>query len=446
MHVYRHALVLGLGGSGEAAAELLRDEGAEVVALDAGDNPGLRGRQGELEAHGIRVLLGAKDVPAGSFDVAVVSPGVPVTSPWILEMRQRGIPVIPELELGWSRRSCKVVAITGSNGKSTAVKWMAESLEAAGLKAAPAGNYGPAVSAVVRERRDLDWLVLEVSSFQMETAVSFRPDVGILLNINPNHLDRHGDMQLYTKMKARIFAAMNGTDTGLVPLNLLKSIKAFSGGKGRWRTFGAAARADLRYEDGQVWSDHRVAADLRGTYFANEVLGLAAAAVVGGLQACGVDPACAVSAARGFKALPHRMELVAESNGVRFVNDSKATNLSAMAAALRMAPGKSRLIAGGLVKEKDFSFVKELLVERASGVYLIGQASEEMSSAWSGVVPCFLCGTLDAALRKARNEARAGETVLLSPACASFDQFRNYEERGDVFRKLVMDLVEEGGK
>ena len=443
MKTYRHALVVGLGGSGAAAAELLRDEGADVVVIDAGDHSGLQQRKAELEARGIRVMLGAKDVPAGSFDVGVVSPGIPVTSPWILDLRQRGIPVISELELGWSRRSCKVVAVTGSNGKSTVVKWMVESLQAAGLKAAPAGNYGPAVSAVVRERRDLDWLVLEVSSFQMESAVAFRPEVGILLNINPNHLDRHGDMQLYTQLKSKMFSAMHEKDVGLVPLSLLKSIKAFSGGKGRWRTFGAGARSDFRYEEGQVWANHRAVADFRGTYFGNEVLGLAAAAVVGGLQACGVDPTCAVRAAHAFKALPHRMELIAESRGIRFVNDSKATNLSAMAAALRMMPGNARLIAGGLVKEKDFSFVKELLVERASGVYLIGQASEEMSSAWSGVVPCFVCGTLDAALRKAWNDARAGETILLSPACASFDQFRNYEERGDVFRKLVMGLVEE---
>jgi len=446
MPSYHQALVLGLGGSGEAAAELLRDEGTEVTALDGGDSPALRHRRSELESRGIRVVLGAREIPAGAFEVAVVSPGVPVTSPWILEMRQRGVPVVSELEFGWSRRACKVVAITGSNGKSTAVKWMSEALEAAGLRAAPAGNYGPAVSAVVRQRRDLDWLVLEVSSFQMETSSFFRPDVGILLNINPNHLDRHGDMQLYTKLKARMFSAMTQADVGLVPLKLLKSIKAFAGGEGTWKTFGAGPKSDYRYDDGQVWADHRALADFRGTYFGNDVLGLAAAAVVGGLQACGVDPACAVRSAHGFKALPHRMELVGQSGGVRYVNDSKATNLSAMAAALKMTPGKARLIAGGLVKEKDFSFVKEVLVEKASGVYLIGQASEEMSSAWSDVVSCRLCGTIDVALRKARDEACAGETVLLSPACASFDQFRNYEERGDVFRKLVKDLVEEDSK
>ena len=187
-------------------------------------------------------------------------------------------------------------------------------------------------------------------------------------------------------------------------------------------------------------------ADLAGTRFANEVLGLAAAAVVAGIEVCGVAADCAVRSARAFVPLPHRMELIREIGSVKYVNDSKATNLTAMAAALRMTPGKTRLIAGGLVKEKDFNFMKELLAQRVLGVYLIGKATEEMALAWSDVVSCFPCGDLETAVRKAGHDARAGETVLLSPACASFDQYRNFEERGQHFVRVVQNLAEEASQ
>lgn len=444
MQKYSRALVCGLGGSGEAAAALLRREGAAVLVLDRSQTPELRARAAELERQGIAVRLAPGDsLPPDPFEVCVVSPGVPDSAPWIAAARARGIPVLSELELGWTRCRSRVVAITGSNGKSSAVKWFAESLQQAGLKAEPASNYGPAISKVVRERPGLDWLVLEVSSFQLETVDAFRPDVGILLNIHPNHLDRHKDMRTYLAMKARLFARTVETDTCIVHEPLLAAVRAQSAGRGRWISFGDSPAADYRYEEGSVLCEGRVCADLAGTYFGNGVLGLAAAAVVAGIEACGLDPDCAVRAARAFRPLPHRMELVREIRGVKFINDSKATNLSAMAAALRMMPGKARLIAGGLVKENDFSFVKEVLAEKASGVYLIGQASEEMASAWSDVVPCFRCGTLDAAVVKAGSDARPGETVLLSPACASFDQFRNFEERGQRFAGIVEDLAEE---
>ena len=444
MQTYARAVVCGLGGSGEAAAELLRGEGAAVTVVDRSDTPELRARAGELERQGIRVLLGAgSGLPADPFDICVVSPGVPDSSPWIVEARRKRVPVLSELELGWTRARSRTVAITGSNGKSSAVKWFAESLQAAGLKAAPASNYGVAVSKIVREQPDLDWLVLEVSSFQLETVDRFRPDVGILLNIHPNHLDRHKDMRTYLAMKARLFAKTVAADACIVHEPLLAEVRSVSGGQGRWISVGGSRTADYRYEAGRIFHGDRVRADLGGTYFGNEVLGLAAAAVIAGVEACGLDPECAVRAARAFQPLPHRMELVAEIGGVKFINDSKATNLSAMSAALRMLPGKARLIAGGLVKENDFSFVKEVLAQRAAGVYLIGQASEEMASAWSDIVPCFRCGTLDAAVAKARRDARPGETVLLSPACASFDQFRNFEERGQRFAGIVRDHAEE---
>jgi UDP-N-acetylmuramoylalanine--D-glutamate ligase len=446
MEKIKNALVLGLGGSGVAAAALLLSEGAAVTVIDRAQTDDLLAQARSLEEKGARVLLQKAEIPSTPFDLCVVSPGVPATSPWISEMKRREVKVIPELEFGWSRRRGRAVAITGSNGKSTAVKLFAEALQQGGPAATPAGNYGPAISKVVLEQPDVAWLVLEVSTFQMETAVDFRPDVGILLNIHPNHLDRHGDMATYTALKAKMFSNTFGKDACIVYEPLLGKVRQISKGKGRWISFGASKTADYRYENGKVFRGKQLKADFAGTHFGNDILGLAAAAVVAGIEACGLDPDCAVRAAKSFNPLPHRMQQVREIGGVKFINDSKATNLAAMAAALKMLPGKVRLIAGGLVKEKDFSFVKELLAQKVLGVYLIGQALEEMASAWSDIVPCFRCVTIDKAVSKAWNDACAGETVLLSPATASFDQFRNFEERGNVFARLVQDLVEEEAK
>lgn len=435
------AIVLGLGGSGEAAAQLLRSEGSRVTVVDGGASPQLQKRAEELRKNGIKVSLGVTTLPFADPDLCVVSPGVPAASPWVRELAARGVPVISELELGWSRRKCRVVAITGSNGKSTAVKWFAESLRAAGLKAVPAGNYGPPVCRVVLENPALDWLVLEVSTFQMETVAEFRAEVGILLNVNANHLDRHGDMRTYEALKARLFARSLPSDTCLVHEPFLAEAKQLSGGAGCWLSFGLGANSDYRYAPGRVTRRGSAVLDLSGTMFDNDVLGQAGAAIAGGLEACRVAPNCARTAALSFVPLPHRMQPVGEKGGVRFINDSKATNLAAMAAALRVVPSKVRLIAGGLAKEHDFGIVKELLAKKAGGVYLIGKASKEMYSAWSDVVPCRLCETLDVAVRQAGAEAVPGDTVLLSPACASFDQFRNFEERGERFAALAADFA-----
>ena len=439
----RHVLVCGLGASGDAAARLLLSEGSRVTLIDRSDSPELRKTADALEKAGAQILLGAGAVPDGSFDLCVISPGFSPKAPWVAEVRRRGIDVLSEMELGWSRRKGPVIAVTGSNGKSTAVKWLAESINQAGLRANPGGNYGPPVCRMVMEEPDLDYLVMEVSSFQLESVRAFRAEAGILLNLNPNHLDRHGDMHTYLSAKARLFSQTKPEDACVVPEDLLDRVRGLSGGRGRWITFGQSGKADYRFSKSAVRRGDTVVASFKGTRFDNEVLGLAAAAVVAALEARNIDPAGAVRAAEQFEPLPHRMQPVAEFRGVRFVNDSKGTNLSAMAAALAMTPGRVRLIAGGLVKENDFGFIKVLLAEKAAGIYLIGQASDDMASAWSDAVPCFKCGTLDVAVRKAWADAHPGETVLLSPACASFDQFRNFEERGERFTALVKKLAEE---
>ncbi len=434
----KHALVLGAGSSGRAAARLLRAEGARVTVVDRREDAAARAA---LERDGAVLQVADETaLPAGDFDACVVSPGVPERSAWVAAARARGLVPVSELELGWSRFSGRTIAVTGSNGKSTMVKWLAECLQAAGQRAAPAGNYGPPVCQVVQEQPGLDWLVLEVSSFQLETMEAFRAEAALLLNLVPNHLDRHGDMDTYRAMKARLFARAEPGDHCVAHAPVLAAVRALAGGAGRWAGFGPGG--DYAWRDGAVLRGAEQRLLLRGTLFDNPVLGENAAGAVAVLDGVRIPLEAAGRAAATFQPLPHRMELVGVLDGVRYVNDSKCTTLAAMAAALRMAGPRARLIAGGLLKENDLDVVKETLALQASGVYLIGRASSAMVAAWSGVVPCVLCDGLEEALERARGDARTGETVLLSPGCASFDQFSNYGERGDRFRRWVASLMD----
>jgi UDP-N-acetylmuramoylalanine--D-glutamate ligase len=436
----RRAAVLGLGDSGAAAAELLAAEGWSVTALDAADGEALRRRAAALSASGVDCRLGAqgRDALPRDLDLAVASPGVPADSPWVRQLHADRCPVVSELELGWSRRGpAQTIAVTGTNGKSTAVKWLTETIRCGRQRVAAAGNYGPPVSAVVRARPALDWLVLEVSSFQLETVRDFRADIAILLNLQPNHLDRHGSLEEYARIKARIFRRSKPGDLCLVIREELERMRDYSGGAGRWYTFGDAPDADYRFEGGIVRHSGRDVMTVAGTYFDNPILGRAAAAVAAATESIGLSPGCAVTAARQFEPLPHRLQTVATIDGVRYVDDSKATSLAALMAALRMSGSRIRLIAGGRPKEHDFTPARELLTERVRKVYLLGEASGAMSAAWSDAVPCESCGTLDRALDAARAEAEPGDTVLLSPACASFDQFSGYAERGERFQQAV---------
>ncbi len=428
-----------------AAARLLLAEGRAVTAIDAAAGPKQEEAAAALRAAGAGVRIGVpRDaVPAGTWSLVVASPGVPPSSPWIAAPAAASVPVIPEMELGWSRRgTARAVAITGSNGKSTAVKWLAESLTRAGLRVAIAGNYGPPVCDVVRGGAVPDWLVLEVSSFQLETSREFRPDVGVILNVQPNHLDRHGTFDAYLRAKMRLFANARPGDTRIVPFALHDTVGEPTAG--RRITFGAERGADYRFAAGDVHAGGRVAATVRSTYFDNEILGLAAAAVTAAAEACGAEGGAVAGAARAFEPLPHRLQTVAVSGGIRYVDDSKATSLASLMAALRMTPGPVRLIAGGRAKERDFSAVKDLLASRVEKVYLIGESAPGLETAWSATVPCEICGTLTAAVDAAHRDARPGDVVLLSPACTSFDQYGNFGERGDEFLCRVRALMSAG--
>lgn len=459
------ALVLGAGVSGIAAAQLLRQRGATVVVVDEAPAERLARAAAELAACGATLRAGCCAVPETPFDLCVTSPGIALTHPWMEACTRRRIPVIAETEYGFSCWPGRVLAITGSKGKSSLVKLCADTLCLAGIPAAPAGNYGTPLSRLVAagiaptvattggrglrppaaatEEAQHAWAVVEVSSFQLEHMPRFRPDVAILLNLQADHLDRHASIEEYRALKLRMFAQQGAGDVALLPEGEDDG-GVIPAAVTRW-TFGSGSDCDWQYAARHVRGRISGATALRqismeGSWFNNPVLGLAAAAGAGALAACGLDDAAIVRGLRGFEPLPHRMQLVAERQGVRFVDDSKATSLAAVVAALQMVSGPVRLIAGGRLKEHDLESLKELLTSRVRKVYLIGECAGRMYSAWSGAVSCKECGTLDVAVTEAARDARADETVLLSPGCASFDQFGSYRERGERFTRLVREM------
>ena len=435
-------LVCGLGRSGLAAARLLRAEGYPVHALDQGPVPDPV-RQ-ELETLGCRVHADAgptlpSDLPPCAY--AVTSPGLPIDGPILTALRTRGIPVMSEIELGWRRHRGHTLAVTGSNGKSSVVKLLADALTTTGHRAVPCGNYGLPVCEAVMQTPPPDWLVIETSSFQLETCTAFRPDIAVLLNLLPNHLDRHGTMETYGRLKSRLFAAQTPTDTAIVPAADLPRIRAWSGdAPARWQTFGGpdAPASSYRWTPGTLHPPTSSSVPLTG-YFDNPVLGPNAAAALAAAVAAGIPSAGAARALSSFEPLPHRSQCIADLGGIRWIDDSKATNLASLTASLEMQPpGRPiRLIAGGRPKETDFAPALDTLRRRATAIYLIGEAAPAMHTAWSSTVPCHLCHDLPTAVSSARRDASPGDTILLAPGCTSYDQFPSYTARGDAFRTLA---------
>ncbi|MBL7077309.1 MAG: UDP-N-acetylmuramoyl-L-alanine--D-glutamate ligase [Kiritimatiellae bacterium] len=439
MTTYRNALVLGLGVSGAAAAELLLADGVSVVVADRSTDEAVEERARALRAAGADVVTGAKEWPEGMYNLCVVSPGLPVDSGWIAEVAERGVPVISELELAYEYCPCPVIAITGTNGKSTLTRLCGDILEKAGKRVAIGGNYGTPACTTVREAGPDDWLVWEVSSFQLETCLTFAPRVGVILNIQPDHLDRHGSLARYAELKVSMLTRMEPDGVAVVPALQRDWMTAAVSNPVAWETFGLGDEADYIYRDGElVHGADRV--PVAGTYFDNPITGQTAAAAWAVAAACGVAASHVGEAIAAFTPLPHRMQQVSVQQDVTFVDDSKATNLAAMKAGLRMAGGPVRLIAGGRAKGEDLESVKEVLANGVRSVYLVGEAAQSMQTAWGKVVTCRMCGTMEQAVKAAAADAASGEWVLLSPGCASFDQYPNYKVRGDDFAELVNKL------
>jgi UDP-N-acetylmuramoylalanine--D-glutamate ligase len=447
-------LVVGLARSGMAAARFLAARGAVVTANDLRADDALAPERAELEKLGARVVTGSH--PAGIFRAAaliVVSPGVPLALPVFAEARASGAEVVSEVELAARYLEGAIVAITGSNGKSTTTSLLGDMLRAAGLFARTCGNIGiPFIGMADADRPDA-WYALEVSSFQLEAVRAFRPRVAVLTHITPDHLDRYDSYEGYVAAKARVFAAQTEDDHAVVNALDPDSQRIAGTLRSRVHRFSSAGHVEDGgfLEGGRLFlvKDGRTGrlADeselpIPGRHNVENVLAAAVAAREAGAPLDAIR-----RAALAYRPLPHRLERVCELGGVSFYNDSKATNVDAAAKALAAFPGrKVFLILGGKDKGGDFGALVPLLRERAAAVLTIGQAAARIEEQIAGAgLPVLRAGSLDVAVHEAARLAasRGGGIVLLAPACASFDQYRHYEERGEHFRAIVLALLEE---
>ncbi len=450
----KQVLVAGLGASGLAASQLLRARGARVTAVDNADTEGLRAQAESFRGQGVEVFLGLTEAPDRPFDLVVVSPGVPPANPLVSGLARKGVPVISELELGWQQSYCLSVAITGTNGKTTTTELVERMLTMNHVRTLAAGNIGLPLCAVAARTRELDYLTLEVSSFQLETIQHFRPAVGVLMNVTPDHLDRYDGMASYARAKGRLFMNQQPFDWAIIQSEALAQLRALDVSiPSKVLTFSATdGSADLYVDRGLLLSRlpdwpgpllDLARCRLQGPHNAENLLAALAVGRVLRLPLEGM-----LEALCSYQPAPHRCELVAEIDGVRYVNDSKATNIDAVSKALLTMPWGPDphrpnvwLLAGGKDKGFDFHDLGPLLARRVKGAFLFGETREKIRAAWSLFTSCTLVGSLLEGISEAANNAASGDVVLLSPACSSFDQFQNYQQRGDVFRQAVQRLA-----
>jgi UDP-N-acetylmuramoylalanine--D-glutamate ligase len=445
------ALVVGMRKSGLASVELLVRQGAEVVATDLKPLGELDGAGPLLERLGVPFERQSAEIFPGR-DLIVLSPDVPSDLPLLEEARARGAKVIGEVELAAPLLKGRTIGITGSNGKTTTTSMVGHILREAGLPVQVGGNIGTPVTAMLDSSREDGWNVLELSSFQLETIETFRADIGLALNVTQNHLDRHHTFEKYAAAKGRLFETMRPGD--LAVLNAADpvcvryaertpaNVEWFSSG-GAGVVGQALSPANLTAylcETTLILHGHPLmpAADvpIRGRHNLENVLAAAVAAAAAGLNHTSI-----AAAVRTFRAVEHRLEFVRNVSGVDFYNDSKATSVDATLKAVDAFPGNLWVILGGKDKGLDYAALREPLAKKAHAALLIGSAAPKIAVQLAGAVPLIDANTIDQAIRVAYAEAQPGDTVLLAPACASFDQFRSYEHRGEVFKHLVNQLV-----
>lgn len=439
-------LVVGAGLSGLSAAGFLAAKGARVTITDNRTREQLGPELNVLHDQGVQLVLGDyPDLGPGSFDLLIVSPGVPLTAHPVAAARGAGIPVLGELELAFRFARAPLVAVTGTNGKTTTTALLGEIFQAAGYRTLVGGNIGlPLVERVEQYGLD-DLIVAEVSSFQLETVELFRPRVALITNLAPDHLDRHGTMEQYIAAKARIFARQGPGDDTVLNYDDPR-VRALAGAT-RGRVIFFSSRHILSkgvfVRDGHIVTrlgeqENIIAATttlaLPGPHNLENALGAVAAATL-----LGVSPATLAATLQSFAGVAHRLELVAEINGVKYINDSKGTNPEASMNALASFDQPIILLAGGRNKGNDFTSFARQVRERVRLLVVLGECAREMEAAarQAGCTAILRAPDFPAAVQMAHQNARPGEVVLLSPACASWDMFRNYEERGDLFRTIV---------
>jgi UDP-N-acetylmuramoylalanine--D-glutamate ligase len=441
-------LVVGMARSGQAATRLLAERGEEVRGTDSGHPEGAAGMRGSgvevvLDTDGLALLDATRTV--------VKSPGVPREAPVIAAALDRGIEVIGELELAWRTVPNRFIAVTGTNGKTTVAELLGHLYRTAGEPVAVAGNVGTPLASLAGELEAGATVVCEASSFQLEDSVAFAPECAVFLNLAPDHLDRHVDLDAYLAAKLRIFANQGNDDVAVYNADEPALAGVDLGGCARRVSFcvGAAPDCEVALADETIFYDDEplLAVSELGLFGEHNVANAMAAAAAA--LAMGLEREAVREGLRSFAGVPHRLELVAEIDGTRYVNDSKATNVAAATVGLRAFAGESgplvHAILGGSEKGEDFTPLLEPVREACAGAYLVGASAERLAEALAPAVQDGLrlhrCEDLEDAVRRAAATAAPGQVVLLSPACASFDAFENFEARGDRFREIVRSLT-----
>ena len=448
----KRVLVVGLARTGLVTSKFCAAYGARVTAADEKPEFELAETAATLRAMGAALQFGPfQPETFTNQDLIIVSPGVPANIPALQLARTRKIPVWSEIELAWRLLRGKLVAITGSNGKTTTTALVGHILQSARIPVQVGGNIGTPLLARVEASSDSMVAVAEVSSFQLETIDAFRPDVGVLLNLTPDHIDRHGSFEEYARAKQRLFENMLDRDAAV--LNADDPQVAQRGplhGQVYWFSRQKRVAAGTFLRDGQIIFRREGTEDvlmrrgdipMRGEHNVENVLAAATASILAGAPAGAIE-----AGVRTFPGVEHRLEFVADVRGVAFYNDSKATNVDATLKAIEAFPGSLFVILGGKDKGSDYTPLREPLKQKARLVLLIGAAADKIAAQLEGAVPLEHAGTLVRAIDLAFRKAKPGDTVLLAPACASFDQFENFEHRGRVFKELVAQLASEGAE
>ncbi len=439
------AVVLGLGISGLAVLEYLQSRGLEVAVsefrsvddLSADEQAVCADLELETGGHSEEFVLQA--------DLVVPSPGVPLDLDVLKVARQRGIPIVGELALAAGEISAPVIAVTGSNGKTTVTGLIGELLQSSGFRPFVGGNIGTPLLSYLLDPQRYDVVVLELSSFQLDISGGFRPDIGMLLNLSPDHLDRHGDMAGYCRAKQRIFCNQKPDDTAILGSDDSLVMDQAAELVSRICTFGHGQDSQARIVEDQVVvtrDGQKNVFELAGTRLNSRVNRLNAAAAILAVGCVGAGSEGIRKGLSSYSPPENRMTPVAKINGVQFINDSKATNVGAMAAALESCPSGVILLAGGRDKGGDFSAIRALVREKVETMLCIGEASNLLSSIFTDVVAVEQVKDMAAAVSRSAALAKPGQIVLLAPGCASFDMFSGYAERGRVFTGLVQELKE----
>ena len=442
----KRVLVVGLARTGMATALFCAARGARVTATDTRTESELDAAVAELRKAGVGLeLAGHRQELIQGADRLIPSPGVPADAPLLQSARSKGVTIWSEIELASRFLKGRLIGITGSNGKTTTTSLIEHILRKAGFSTILAGNIGTPLISCVEKTSDKTITIAELSSFQLELVEKFRPNISVFLNLTPDHLDRHHTLESYAAAKARIFenqteadsAVLNADDPGTTPYAPAKPQLFWFSRKQRVAQ-GAFVRGNdilFRFEGTEEKVLKLADIPLAGSHNVENVL-----AAVAATRLAGAQPAAVAKGVRSFAGVEHRLEFVAEIGGVRFYNDSKATNVDATLKALDAFPGRILIILGGKDKGSDYTVLQPRLREKAVLALLIGAAASKIEKQIAGSVAIEQAGTIERAVETAANAARPGDVVLLAPACASFDQFQNYEHRGRVFKELVRQL------